>query len=250
MKDPAFLFYASDFLGGVSDLTMEERGQYITLLCLQQQKGHLSRKVIGLCLGFDWDNASPDLRKKFIEDEDGLFFNPRLESELAKRQKFVEKQRNNGVRGGRPKNPNETQTKPTENPNDNPNTNPNKTLLENRNRNRIEDENIDEIEGGGTGEGEEQSDPEIDTTPEVSDNGFEDVWAMYGRKGNKKTSEKKWANLKNHCREAALQHIPRYVASTPDPQYRKNFETYINQEVWDDEIIERNPQNHFTGVAL
>ncbi len=77
---------------------------------------------------------------------------------------------------------------------------------------------------------------------DVADNRFEEVWAMYGRKGNKKTSEKKWANLKNHCREAALQHIPRYVASTPDPQYRKNFETYINQEVWNDEIVHRVPQ--------
>jgi hypothetical protein len=69
------------------------------------------------------------------------------------------------------------------------------------------------------------------------DNGFEEVWALYGRKGNRKTSEKKWANLKNHCREAALKHIPLYVQSTPEKQFRKNFETYINQEVWNDEII-------------
>ncbi|MDR0692432.1 MAG: hypothetical protein LBF69_05285 [Prevotellaceae bacterium] len=71
------------------------------------------------------------------------------------------------------------------------------------------------------------------------DNGFEKVWALYERKGNRKTSERKWANLKNHCREAALKHIPLYVASTPDKQYRKNFETYINQECWNDEILER-----------
>ena len=73
----------------------------------------------------------------------------------------------------------------------------------------------------------------------VCDSGFEKVWAMYGRKGNKKTSERKRANLKNHCREAAIKHIPRYVASTPDIQYRKNFETYLNQEAWNDEIIQR-----------
>lgn len=147
-KDPAFLFYASDFLCGVSDLTMEERGQYITLLCLQQQKGHLSRKIIGLSLGFDWDNASQDLKKKFIEDESGLFYNLRLEEELIKRSKFTEKQRDNGKKGGRPKNPTETQTKPKQNPKDNPN----ETLLENRNRDINETENIDENERGGTEE--------------------------------------------------------------------------------------------------
>jgi hypothetical protein len=65
---------------------------------------------------------------------------------------------------------------------------------------------------------------------------FEKVWEMYGKKGNKKTCANKWANLKNHCREAALAHIPLYVAATPEKQFRKNFETYLNQEVWNDEL--------------
>lgn len=51
MKDPAMLFYASDFLTGVALMSMKERGQYITLLCLQQQRGHLTlsemRKAAG-----------------------------------------------------------------------------------------------------------------------------------------------------------------------------------------------------------
>ena len=41
-RDPAFLFYSSDFLSGIADLNMEERGQYITLLCVQHQKGRLN----------------------------------------------------------------------------------------------------------------------------------------------------------------------------------------------------------------
>ena len=69
---------------------------------------------------------------------------------------------------------------------------------------------------------------------------FEKAWELYERKGNKKTSMKKWENLKNHCREAALKHIPLYVQSTPDKQYRKNFETYLNQECWNDEILTKS----------
>ncbi|MDR1884271.1 MAG: DUF4373 domain-containing protein [Prevotella sp.] len=76
---------------------------------------------------------------------------------------------------------------------------------------------------------------------------FDNIWAMYGKKGNKKTCAKKWANLKNHCREAAFKHIPLYVEATPDIQYRKNFETYINQECWNDEIIIRNNQKTEKG---
>jgi uncharacterized protein YdaU (DUF1376 family) len=88
-KDPAFLFYSNDFLTGVQDLTMEERGQYITLLCLQHQKGHLTDKIIRLtCHG----NAAADVLAKFKVDSDGLFFNSRLEIETEKRKVHSEKQ--------------------------------------------------------------------------------------------------------------------------------------------------------------
>lgn len=88
-KDPAFLFYSSDFLSGISDLTMEERGQYITLLCLQHQKGHLSDKLIRLSLG----NATADVLHKFSIDENGCYYSKRLDIEIEKRAKHSEKQR-------------------------------------------------------------------------------------------------------------------------------------------------------------
>lgn len=94
-KDPAFLFYASDFLTGVSGLTMDERGQYITLLCLQHQTGHLSEKEIRLCVG----NAAADVLAKFEKDENGKFFNKRLDIEIAKRKAHSEKQRIRAVEG-------------------------------------------------------------------------------------------------------------------------------------------------------
>jgi hypothetical protein len=99
-KDPAFLFYSSDFLNGVSDLTMEERGQFITLLCLQHQKGTLTDKTIRLCLG----SVSVDVLSKFTKDKQGNYFNERLNEEIEKRIQFTESRRNNGSKGGRPKN--------------------------------------------------------------------------------------------------------------------------------------------------
>ena len=41
MKDPAFLFYSSDFLSGTMLMNNEEIGIYIKLICLQHQQGHL-----------------------------------------------------------------------------------------------------------------------------------------------------------------------------------------------------------------
>lgn len=98
-KDPAILFYSSDFLSGVTDLTMEERGQYITLLCLQHQKGNLSEKTIRLSVG----SVSVDVMSKFLRDENGNYYNLRLKNEIEKRMKFVESRINNGKLGGRPK---------------------------------------------------------------------------------------------------------------------------------------------------
>lgn len=43
-KDPAFLFYSNDFLSGTFLLSDEQVGKYIRLLCIQHQKGILTKK--------------------------------------------------------------------------------------------------------------------------------------------------------------------------------------------------------------
>jgi uncharacterized protein YdaU (DUF1376 family) len=91
-KDPAFMLYSQDFLVGVSDLTMEERGQYITMLCLQHQKGRLSERTISLSV----PNVSEYVLAKFDIDENGNYYNKRLESEIIKRESYAQSRRENG----------------------------------------------------------------------------------------------------------------------------------------------------------
>lgn len=97
-KSPAVLFYTADFLVGVQGLTMEERGQYITLLCLQHQNGHLSEKDIKLAVG----SASDDVMAKFSVDDCGLYYQHRMDEESAKRCNYVLTRQQNGQKGGRP----------------------------------------------------------------------------------------------------------------------------------------------------
>ncbi|KAA6303165.1 MAG: hypothetical protein EZS26_000768 [Candidatus Ordinivivax streblomastigis] len=79
---------------------------------------------------------------------------------------------------------------------------------------------------------------------------FENVWLMYQRKGNKKSSQRRWDGLPKKAKLLAVEHIPRYVEATPDEKYRKNFETYINQEAWNDKIITKNgTANGITNTA-
>lgn len=66
---------------------------------------------------------------------------------------------------------------------------------------------------------------------------FENVWALYERKGNKKTSLSRWNKLSKSKKQKALDHIPLYIQAKPDKQFRKDFQSYISQEVWNDELL-------------
>jgi len=80
-KDPAFLFYTSDFLTGTIFMTNEQVGIYIKLLCAQHQHGGIIDKTaFNSLVG---ENAL--LRSKFIETDRG-FYNPRLNDEMEKRK--------------------------------------------------------------------------------------------------------------------------------------------------------------------
>ncbi|MBQ8567292.1 MAG: hypothetical protein IJ445_06910 [Clostridia bacterium] len=87
-KDPAFLFYTSDFLTGVTLMNYEQRGKYITLLCLQHQNGHLSEEdMLAIC-----GKRDKKIFAKFVKDEEGLYYNERVDVEKEKRRKYTESQ--------------------------------------------------------------------------------------------------------------------------------------------------------------
>lgn len=94
-KDPAFLFYSSDFLSGTMLMTNEQVGKYIRLLCLQHQKGKLAEREIMKMCGPDDD----DILTKFIKDDDGKYYNVRLFEESVKRKEYSESRRANRAKG-------------------------------------------------------------------------------------------------------------------------------------------------------
>ena len=91
MKDPAFLFYPNDYLGGTMGMTFEEKGAYIELLMMQFNRGHMTSHMIGQTVGQLWDT----IKDKFVKDEKGLYYNVRLEIEQDKRKAFTDSRRNN-----------------------------------------------------------------------------------------------------------------------------------------------------------
>lgn len=94
-KDPAMLWYWSDWHGGTSTLNRFLKGCYMDLLNAQFNSGHLSMEEIKTVLGVDFDQAWPVLKKKFSADPDGNFFNVRLDEEKIKRANWTASRRKN-----------------------------------------------------------------------------------------------------------------------------------------------------------
>ena len=90
-KDPAFLFYPNDWLGGTLGMTFEEKGAYIDLLMMQFNRGHMTSHMVGQVVGQLWVK----IQDKFIQDEKVLWYNDRLEIEQKKRQTFTASRKNN-----------------------------------------------------------------------------------------------------------------------------------------------------------
>lgn len=70
---------------------------------------------------------------------------------------------------------------------------------------------------------------------------FDDFWILYDKKsGNKKKCLSSWSKNNQAVKESIMVHLNDYVKSTPDKQYRKNPETYLNQSHWENEILITN----------
>ena len=90
-KDPAVLFYTQDFLVGTMTMSYEQKGKYITLLCLQHQKGKLTLKDLQTIL----TDEDYEVAEKFIKDTDGFYYNQKLRYEAERRKNYSESRKRN-----------------------------------------------------------------------------------------------------------------------------------------------------------
>jgi hypothetical protein len=70
---------------------------------------------------------------------------------------------------------------------------------------------------------------------------FDTFWRIYDKKVAKEKCQKRWARISNDDKEKIISSLPNYIAATPDKQFRKNPETYLNNKSWEDELP--NPQS-------
>jgi uncharacterized protein YdaU (DUF1376 family) len=128
-KDPAVLFYTSDFISGTLTMSYEQKGKYIILLCLQHEQGYLTEDdMLNICKTYD-----EKIFKKFIKDENGNYFNQRMRLESERRKKYSESRSKNR------KNISESYDKHMENENENIN------VIKNRKRRPFKIPTIQEV---------------------------------------------------------------------------------------------------------
>jgi uncharacterized protein YdaU (DUF1376 family) len=227
-KDPAFLFYTSDFLTGTMTMTNEQVGKYIRLLCFQHQKGDLSEKdMLFICGSYD-----EEIFAKF-EKIGEKFRNKRLFEEVEKRKKYSESRRNNRLKKEEPK---------EEIKEDMLNTSlPYVEHMENENENEIEDINKDKIKNNiDKPKSKTLTFGQQELTIEEI---FEQCWKAYQgasdrQVGSKQEALKKFKLLEKEDLEKIRVHLPKYIVNhqrTKHTEYFPNFTVYLNQRKFEDE---------------
>ena len=68
---------------------------------------------------------------------------------------------------------------------------------------------------------------------------FEDLWLMYERKGSKANAKKEFAKLTEEEIATMRLHIPAYLQSRPERQYRQDFERYIKHKTFNSVVYSK-----------
>lgn len=65
---------------------------------------------------------------------------------------------------------------------------------------------------------------------------FDEFWSTYGKSVDKTKCKAKFEKLSNEIKLKIKEVLPLYIQSTPDKQFRKNPQTWLNGQCWNDEV--------------
>jgi hypothetical protein len=67
---------------------------------------------------------------------------------------------------------------------------------------------------------------------------FDIFWDLYDKKvGDKEKLKKKWDSMKDDDRSSIIEYIPKYKLIQPEKKFRKDPQTFFNNNSWNDELI-------------
>ena len=224
-KNPAVLFYPNDFIASTALWSDAETGLYIRLLCYQHINGGIQPE--------DFEQLCGDCRRvraKFVQHDDGLYYNERMLTETNKRRAYVQSRLENGEKGGRPKNH-------MDNHMDN--------HMRNRNRNSNTTDN------SNTSRDREIVKREREAKEAQIEERFKRFWTSYPRKVQKIDARRAFSKL-NPDEELLNAIIKAVEASKRSKDWRDEGgayipypATYLNGRRWEDEPTEITPKPRY-----
>jgi len=108
---------------------------------------------------------------------------------------------------------------------------------------KVGQHNGQRVDSGWTAGGQRvDTNKELDNDNNVNNekNSFDLFWDLYEKKVKREKCETYWGKLKQSEIDAISIHLPLYVKSTPDKQFRKDPYSYLYNKSWNDEIINRD----------
>ena len=101
-KLPYIQLFPADFLEDAMMMSNEEVGIYIKMICQSHIQKEIPKKRLPFLAQVDWNDLSSFIQDKFIDTGESVV-NKRVHKSIIKHENFIEKQRINGDKGGRPK---------------------------------------------------------------------------------------------------------------------------------------------------
>lgn len=90
---------------------------------------------------------------------------------------------------------------------------------------------------------ESAEEPPLVDVEEVEKYPFEDFWKLYGMQIGEIECRKKWSRMRESTKAKVMEHLPKYVASTPNKHYRAEPFNYLSRGYYNNEIIDRTQTN-------
>lgn len=194
--DPAFLFYAGDYLRDTQCLSEKSQVAYDRIMCEHMRNICISQKQLKFFTKRLSDDEIEELMMVLRQTKDG-FQIAWVADSIAKRRAYSDSRRNN--RKGKTKK----------------NTS---SSYVNHMENEIEYDN--EIENQRKKESVQIG---ID---------FETFFTAYGKQIDQIPCQREWSNIDRAEHAKILVHVPKYVAATPDVQFRKKPLNYLKDRTW------------------
>jgi hypothetical protein len=219
-KDPAFLFYPGDYLRDTQVLSEESQVAYDRIMCEHMRNICISQQRLKFFIKRLNDDQQEEIMSVLEESADG-FQIPWVAESITKRKAYSESRRKNRASKSNKHMSNISSSYVSHMENENENVND--IIIKTKNQ-------------------DEKNKVEIFPT-------FEDFWNQYNKKVGKPKCQKIWKQIRQTDRESIVDHLDKYIASTPDKAYRKNPETYLRNKGWEDEVFENIINNKTHGKS-